>query len=142
MVSLVERTAEGVDLHKSSRPRGCRARQDRAPAPRRRRRPRIATPKADALVYELYGLSDAEIAIVEAGEASQSSYQAIDQFAATGYNLFGSYAWGAPTPDSDVDLLVILPFEGKAVAKSVEMRLKIRPSFSGGFARANTGEDS
>ena len=43
--------------------------------------------------------------------------------------LFGSYAWGAPSPDSDVDLLVILPFEGKAVAKSVEMRLKIRPPF-------------
>ena len=40
----------------------------------------------DRLVYELYGLSDDEIAIVEAGEASQSSYQAIDQFAATGYN--------------------------------------------------------
>jgi uncharacterized protein len=43
--------------------------------------------------------------------------------------LFGSYAWGAPTPDSDVDLLVILPFEGKPVAKSVEMRLKVRPPF-------------
>jgi predicted nucleotidyltransferase len=43
--------------------------------------------------------------------------------------LFGSYAWGAPSPDSDVDLLVILPFEGKAVAKSVEMRLKVRPPF-------------
>ena len=27
--------------------------------------------------------------------------------------LFGSYASGKPTPDSDVDLLVILPFEGK-----------------------------
>lgn len=43
--------------------------------------------------------------------------------------LFGSYAWGTPSPDSDVDLLVILPFEGKAVAKSVEMRLKVRPPF-------------
>jgi predicted nucleotidyltransferase len=43
--------------------------------------------------------------------------------------LFGSYAWGEPSLDSDVDLLVILPFEGKAVAKSVEMRLKIRPPF-------------
>jgi predicted nucleotidyltransferase len=43
--------------------------------------------------------------------------------------LFGSYAWGAPLSDSDVDLLVILPFEGKAVAKSVEMRLKIKPPF-------------
>jgi len=43
--------------------------------------------------------------------------------------LFGSYAWGTPSRDSDVDLLVILPFEGKTVAKSVEMRLKIRPPF-------------
>ena len=43
--------------------------------------------------------------------------------------LFGSYAWGAPSPDSDVDLLVILPFEGKAVAKSVEMRLRIKSPF-------------
>ena len=43
--------------------------------------------------------------------------------------LFGSNAWGAPSPDSDVDLLVILPFEGKAVAKSVEMRLRIKPPF-------------
>jgi predicted nucleotidyltransferase len=43
--------------------------------------------------------------------------------------LFGSYAWGSPSPDSDVDLLVILPFEGKPVAKSVEMRLKVRPPF-------------
>lgn len=26
--------------------------------------------------------------------------------------LFGSHVWGTPTPDSDVDMLVILPFEG------------------------------
>ncbi len=25
--------------------------------------------------------------------------------------LFGSYAYGTPTEDSDVDLLVVLPFE-------------------------------
>jgi predicted nucleotidyltransferase len=43
--------------------------------------------------------------------------------------LFGSYAHGKPTPDSDVDLLVIAPFEGSAVAKSVERRLKLQPSF-------------
>lgn len=52
-----------------------------------------------------------------------------DEFAPERILLFGSYAWGAPTPDSDVDLLVILPFEGKAISKSVEMRLKIRPPF-------------
>jgi len=52
-----------------------------------------------------------------------------DEFHPERVLLFGSYAWGAPTEDSDVDLLVILPFDGKAVAKSVEMRLKIRPPF-------------
>lgn len=43
--------------------------------------------------------------------------------------LFGSYASGKPTPDSDVDLLVVMPFEGKSVNKSVEMRVKLRPGF-------------
>ncbi|MCX5759439.1 MAG: nucleotidyltransferase domain-containing protein [Candidatus Hydrogenedentes bacterium] len=43
--------------------------------------------------------------------------------------LFGSYARGTATPDSDVDLLVVLQFEGKPVQKSVEIRLKLRPPF-------------
>jgi predicted nucleotidyltransferase len=32
--------------------------------------------------------------------------------------LFGSYAVGTAGPDSDVDLLVVLPFEGKNFRKS------------------------
>lgn len=43
--------------------------------------------------------------------------------------LFGSYASGKPTPDSDVDLLIVMPFEGRSVNQSVEMRLKLRPPF-------------
>ena len=43
--------------------------------------------------------------------------------------LFGSYAYGTPTRDSDVDLLVITPFEGKSVQKSVEIRTRFRPPF-------------
>ncbi len=43
--------------------------------------------------------------------------------------LFGSYAQGTATDDSDVDLLVILPFQGKAVKQSVEIRMRLRPSF-------------
>lgn len=43
--------------------------------------------------------------------------------------LFGSYATGNATPDSDVDLLIVMPFEGKSVQKSVEMRMKFRPQF-------------
>ncbi len=43
--------------------------------------------------------------------------------------LFGSYAQGKPTPDSDVDLLIITPFEGRSADKSVEIRMKVRPPF-------------
>jgi predicted nucleotidyltransferase len=31
--------------------------------------------------------------------------------------LFGAYAYGTPTVDSDVDLLVVLPFEGRGRAR-------------------------
>ena len=43
--------------------------------------------------------------------------------------LFGSYAGGKPTQDSDVDMLVIMPFTGKSVEKSVEIRMKLLPDF-------------
>jgi predicted nucleotidyltransferase len=43
--------------------------------------------------------------------------------------LFGSYAYGQPTRDSDVDLLVIMPLQCSPVEKSVEMQLKLRASF-------------
>jgi len=43
--------------------------------------------------------------------------------------LFGSYAFGTPTADSDVDFLVIMPCRGNPVYKSVEIALKARPRF-------------
>ncbi|MBI2433327.1 MAG: nucleotidyltransferase domain-containing protein [Candidatus Hydrogenedentes bacterium] len=43
--------------------------------------------------------------------------------------LFGSYADGTATVDSDVDLLVILPFEGRNLDKSVEILVRTNPSF-------------
>ncbi len=52
-----------------------------------------------------------------------------DEFGPERVILFGSYAAGNPTPDSDVDLFIIMPFDGKPVAKSVEIRLKTRPGF-------------
>lgn len=36
--------------------------------------------------------------------------------------LFGSYARGDAGPDSDVDLLVVMPFSGRRVAVAVKMR--------------------
>jgi predicted nucleotidyltransferase len=43
--------------------------------------------------------------------------------------LFGSHAYGKPREDSDVDLLVILPFEGKSLDKSLEILNRVDPRF-------------
>ncbi len=44
--------------------------------------------------------------------------------------LFGSYAYGQPTEDSDVDLLVIMPYEGHSARKALEIVQSIRPTFA------------
>lgn len=43
--------------------------------------------------------------------------------------LFGSYATGAATPDSDVDLVVCLPFRGSTTDKVVEIRGRVEAPF-------------
>ena len=43
--------------------------------------------------------------------------------------LFGSYAYGTPTVDSDVDLLVILASEDKGSRKAVEILNTVNPQF-------------
>ena len=43
--------------------------------------------------------------------------------------LFGSYAGGAPTEDSDVDLLVIMHHNGDSTEQAVEIRRRIDRSF-------------
>jgi len=51
------------------------------------------------------------------------------EFGAHRVLLFGSHADGTPTDDSDVDLLVVMPFKGNRTDQSVAMRLKLKPSF-------------
>ena len=43
--------------------------------------------------------------------------------------LFGSYANGAPTEDSDVDLLVVMRHEGRSVDQAIKIRQKIDAPF-------------
>lgn len=52
-----------------------------------------------------------------------------DDFSPRRIILFGSYAHGTPGPHSDVDLLVILPFEGKGFWKSLEILNRVAPRF-------------
>ena len=44
--------------------------------------------------------------------------------------LFGSRAVGAGTEDSDVDLLVIMPFEGRSLRVSLEIVNRVNPAFA------------
>lgn len=53
----------------------------------------------------------------------------VQQFNPQKILLFGSYAYGMPNPDSDIDLIVVLPFDGKSVNKSVEILTKTDPHF-------------
>ncbi len=43
--------------------------------------------------------------------------------------LFGSYAYGAPTRDSDVDLLVVMPCKDDSSRKAFEIRRTIPADF-------------
>jgi predicted nucleotidyltransferase len=43
--------------------------------------------------------------------------------------LFGSYAYGKPSQDSDVDLLVVMPHRGRAVDKAIEIISKLEHRF-------------
>ena len=52
--------------------------------------------------------------------------QIIDQFSPKKVVLFGSYAYGRPTPDSDVDLLVIMESNKRPVERAVEVTKSLR----------------
>ena len=43
--------------------------------------------------------------------------------------LFGSYAWGKPGADSDVDLLIIMPHIAHAAVQAAEIRKRIHAGF-------------
>jgi predicted nucleotidyltransferase len=61
---------------------------------------------------------------------SELSERIIREFHPERIILFGSYAYGQPRPDSDVDLLVVLPFEGTGFRKSLEILNRVSPEFS------------
>jgi predicted nucleotidyltransferase len=56
-------------------------------------------------------------------------HRIIQEFQPERIILFGAYAYGNPTPDSDVDIWVVLPFEGKNLYKSLEILNKANPDF-------------
>src|SRR2546423_13020248 len=53
----------------------------------------------------------------------------VQQFQPDRIILFGSYAYGTPTPDSDVDLLIVIPHQGKSWKMATEIRGRTWPGF-------------
>jgi uncharacterized protein len=79
----------------------------------------------------LVGVQDIQAKKVLIGDRIQElSQQIVAQFSPERIILFGSHAYGEPTADSDVDLLVVMPFEGQAFRKAAEILNQISPTFS------------
>lgn len=51
--------------------------------------------------------------------------QIVDKFKPQKVILFGSHAYGNPNEDSDVDLLVVMQFEGRSVRQAIKIRQNI-----------------
>ena len=56
------------------------------------------------------------------GNITRFGERIAERFAPEKIILFGSYAYGDPTQDSDVDLLVIMPHGGNAGEKAFQIR--------------------
>jgi len=67
--------------------------------------------------------------MIETSQIISVSDEIVRKFQPERIILFGSYAYGTPTEDSDVDLLVVMPFEGKSVYKAVEIEGEVHQGF-------------
>lgn len=68
--------------------------------------------------------------MIEMDRIESLSKQIATEFKPQRIILFGSYAYGKPTQDSDVDLLVLMPFKGNGLSKALQMLTKLKPKFS------------
>jgi len=70
-----------------------------------------------------------DIALIKRSQIRAFSKAIAREFNPRKIVLFGSYAYGKPTEDSDVDVLVIMPFNRKLGRKSLEIRQRIPADF-------------
>jgi predicted nucleotidyltransferase len=61
-------------------------------------------------------------------EIKQLCDQIVREFKPEKIILFGSHAYGKPQWDSDVDLLVIMPFKGRHTRKAIEILDRLNPA--------------
>ena len=68
--------------------------------------------------------------MIPMNQISQLTQRIVRRFSPERVILFGSHAYGTPHPDSDVDLLVLLSFEGKSLRKTLEILNAVDPPFA------------
>ncbi len=68
--------------------------------------------------------------MVAMGDVEALSRQIAREFDPERIILFGSHAYGTPREYSDVDLLVLLRFQGKPFRKSLEILNRVNPPFA------------
>jgi predicted nucleotidyltransferase len=67
--------------------------------------------------------------MIDEVEIAKLTQRIVREFEPDKVVLFGSYAYGHPGPESDVDLLVVLPFTGRPFRKSLEILNRVAPDF-------------
>ena len=67
--------------------------------------------------------------MVELNEIRELAERIAREFDPERIILFGSHAYGTPTEDSDVDMTVIMPFEGSAFRQAVTILNRAKPDF-------------
>jgi len=70
------------------------------------------------------------MAMTDLNQIHDFSQSIVEKFCPERIILFGSYAYGQPNQDSDVDLLVVMPFEESPVQKAIEIRRAVRAPFA------------
>ena len=63
-------------------------------------------------------------------EIKKLSEQIAREFQPRKIILFGSHAYGKPAWDSDVDLLVVMPFKGRSNKQAIKIRSRIKTSMA------------
>ncbi|MEX2214952.1 MAG: nucleotidyltransferase domain-containing protein [Phycisphaeraceae bacterium] len=68
--------------------------------------------------------------MAEAADIERCVDDVVRQFRPQRVILFGSYAYGIPTTDSDVDLLIVMPYRGSNLDAAIRIRLGLTVSFA------------
>jgi predicted nucleotidyltransferase len=67
--------------------------------------------------------------VVKTSDIRNYARRIAERYAPEKIILFGSHAYGKPSEDSDVDLLVIMPVSGRSVYKAAEIQTAIPAPF-------------